>query len=357
MIEAMREDERTKSRTSSGRVKIGPSIGDVARAAGVSAQTVSRVSTGSERVRPDTRDKVLVAMEKLGYSPNNAARALRYGSFGAIGVIAHRLDRTGESLTVEAVTRAARLRDYTVSLVDVQSPSSSDVTAAVQHLTHQSIDGLIIIRAETATPTTLMLPPRLPVAVSDSRFVGHHPAVGADQAGGTRAAVEHLLSLGHRTVHHLAGPADSGPATIRVDAWRSALAEAGVLAPKLLRGDWSARSGYELGKVVAEDRGVSAVLTANDEMAAGLMRALHERRLRVPDDVSVVGFDDIPLAGYLWPPLTTVKQDFQQIGTELVELIVRQIEDHTTLTDYRSAVPMSLVVRGSTAPPLPGLAR
>src|SRR5690606_2075780 len=124
------------------------------------------------------------------------------------------------------VVDAARLRGYTVSLVDVQSPSSTDVRAAVARLTHQAIDGLIIIRAETATPATLALPARLPVVVSDSRFVGHHPAVATDQTDGTRRAVEHLLGLGHRTVHHLAGPADSAPAQLRVEAWQQCLARA-----------------------------------------------------------------------------------------------------------------------------------
>jgi DNA-binding LacI/PurR family transcriptional regulator len=309
------------------------------------------VSTGAENVRPDTRQRVLDAMEELGYSPNNAARALRNGSFGAIGVIAHQLARTGESRTVEAVVEAARREEYTISLVDVQTPSSSDVTAAVQRLTHQSIDGLIIIRAETATPTMLALPPRMPVAVSDSRFIGHHPAVGADQVGGTQAAVQHLLGLGHRTVHHLAGPPDSGPAELRVEAWRRCLKDAGRPVPALLRGDWSAQSGYELGQRIADEGEATAVFTANDEMATGLMRALAERGIRVPDDISVVGFDDIPLANYLWPPLTTVRQDFHRIGSELVDLVLRQIRAGEPLADYRSAVPAPLVVRGSTAPP------
>nr|WP_149205395.1 LacI family DNA-binding transcriptional regulator [Actinotalea subterranea] len=326
-------------------------MADVAALAGVSSQTVSRVSTGAGTVRPETRRRVLAAMTELGYSPNNAARALRYGSFETIGLIAHRLARTGESRTVEAVVDAARLHGYTVSLVDVQSPSSTDVSEAVARLSHQAIDGLIIIRAETATPATLALPARLPVVVSDSRFVGHHPAVGTDQTAGSRAAVEHLLALGHRTVHHIAGPADSAPAQLRVEAWRRALEDGGRPAPPPVRGDWSARSGYEQGRGLALDRTVTAVFCANDEMAAGLYRALHEAGLRVPDDVSVVGFDDIPLAEYLWPPLTTVAQDFHLIGRLLVELLLQQVHERTELADHRTLIPVDLVVRSSTAPP------
>lgn len=337
--------------TSTGRRRPGPSIGDVAKLAGLSPQTVSRVSTGALNVRPETRQRVLDAMEKVGYSPNNAARALRYGSFRTIGLVAHRLSRTGESRTMEAVVEAARRERYTVTLVDVETPSSADVDEAVQRLTHQSIDGLVIIRAETATPTTLALPPRLPVVVSDSRFVGHHPAVGADQTAGTIAAVRHLLDLGHTTVHHLAGPTDSGPAEQRAQAWAAALTDAGRTVPPMLSGDWSARSGYEVGRSIADDPQVTAVFCANDEMAAGLVRALSERGLRVPEDVSVVGFDDIPLAEYLWPPLTTVRQDFTLIGEGLIELLMRQIRAGTTLADEHVSIPTTLVVRASTAPP------
>jgi len=326
-------------------------MADVAARAGVSSQTVSRVSTGADTVRPETRSRVLAAMEELGYTPNSAARALRYGSFGTIGMIAHRLARTGESRTVEAVVEAARNEGYTVSIVDVYSPSSDDVTAAAARLSHQAIDGLVIIRAETATPATLALPARLPVVVSDSRFVGHHPAVGADQIGGTRRAVEHLLGLGHRTVHHLAGPAGSGPAEQRAEAWRTALEAAGRPVPPFIRGDWSASSGYAQGQQIARGPSVTAVFCANDEMAAGLCRALHEAGVRIPEDVSVVGFDGIPLAEFLWPPLTTVAQDFQGIGRRLVELLLEQIREGVELTDVHILVPTELIVRASTGRP------
>ncbi|MGW7685546.1 LacI family DNA-binding transcriptional regulator [Kribbella sp. NPDC054772] len=334
-----------------GHPKSGPSIGDVARLAGVSAQTVSRVSTGSEPVRAETKERVLDAMRQLGYAPNHAARALRRGNFRSIGLIAHQVIRTGESKTIEAVIEAARREGFSVSLVDVESPSSSDVSEAVQHLSHQAIDGLIIIRAETATPTTLALPPTLPVAVSDSRFVGHHPAIGADQVGGSRAAVRHLIELGHRTVHHIAGPDDSGPADLRATAWRETLLDAGLEVPAIIRGDWSANSGYRIGKELAERKDVTAVFAANDEMACGLIHALHEAGRDVPDDVSVVGFDDIDVAEHFWPPLTTVRQQFHQIGTELVDLILRQMRERIQLIDFHGTVAAPLVVRQSTAAP------
>ncbi|NKX92578.1 LacI family DNA-binding transcriptional regulator [Sanguibacter hominis ATCC BAA-789] len=344
-------DRPTTSQARTSRRRSGPSIGDVAALAGVSAQTVSRVSTGADVVRPETRERVLAAMEELGYSPNNAARALRMGSFGVLGVVAHRLSRAGESHTIDALVEAARRERFTVNLVDVENPASTGVDEAVRRLSHQAIDGLVIIRAETVTPETLALPPHLPVVVSDSRFVGHHPAVGADQEGGTRDAIAHLLGLGHRTVHHLAGPADSGPASQRVNAWRASLEAHGCEVHEPLRGDWTAASGYALGSRFASDPAVTAVFCANDEMAAGLMLALHELGRRVPEDVSVVGFDDIPLSRYLWPPLTTVKQDFARIGEELVHLLVEQVRNRTVLADRHILVPTRLVVRRSTGAP------
>ncbi|HEY8721917.1 LacI family DNA-binding transcriptional regulator [Pengzhenrongella sp.] len=334
-----------------GRPRSAPSIADVAALAGVSAQTVSRVSTGHASVRPQTRQRVVDAMEQIGYSPNSAARALKYGSFSTIGVIAHRLARTGESRTVEAVVEAARTQGYTVSLVDLDSPSSDDMTAAVTRLSHQAIDGLIIIRAETGSPENLVLPPRLPVVVSDSRFVGHHPAVATDQADGTRQAIEHLLGLGHRTVHHVAGPEGSSPARQRIEAWQHALAAAGRSVPEPLIGNWDAKSGYECGQRIALDREITAVFCGNDQMALGVNRALYERGLTVPGDVSVVGFDNIPESEYFWPPLTTVSQDFHLIGERLVDLLVRQIRDEAVLTDSRTLLPVQLVVRASTGAP------
>lgn len=339
--------------TTAGRRR-GPSIEDVARLAGVSAQTVSRVSTGAARVSPATRARVTQAMDQLGYSPNHAARALRNGAFGTIGLLAHRFERTGEALTTEGVIEAARAHDLAVTLVDVRHAGADDWQTAAHLLTHQSIDGLVIIRAEEATPESLALPAGLPVVVSDSRLIGHYPAaVVADQVQGTIFAVRHLLDLGHRTVHHLAGPTDSEPANVRLASWMRCLEGAGIPAPPVWRGDWTAASAYALGHRIAADPSVTAVYCANDEMAFGLMRALYEHGRRVPEDVSVVGFDDIALSEFSFPPLTTVRQDFHKIGNELVRLLVEQMRSGSRPVQQRIAVPTELVVRGTTASPTP----
>ncbi|WP_307844404.1 LacI family DNA-binding transcriptional regulator [Actinotalea solisilvae] len=334
-----------------GRRRAGPSIEDVARLAGVSPQTVSRVSTGAPSVRPSTRAKVVEAMDQLGYSPNRAARALRNGTFGTIGVISHSFQRTGEALTVEALVEAAEPEDYSVTLIHVRNPGPESWETAAHRLSHQAIDGLVILRAERATPDTLSLPAGMPVAVSFSKFAGHYPTVSADQVKGSEDAVRHLLDLGHRTVHHIAGPADSEHALVRTATWRRCLLEAGVRPPEPLYGDWSARSGYEMGRRLAADPGVTAVFCANDETAFGLLEALREHGRRVPDDVSVVGFDDIALSGWASPALTTVRQDFHGIGRALVTLVLDQLRTRTVPPAALTVVPTELIVRASTAPP------
>ncbi len=334
-----------------GRQRSGPSIEDVARLAGVSAQTVSRVSTGAASVRPVTRDRVIAAMDQLGYSPNRAARALRNGTFGTIGLLAHRFERTGEALTTKAVVEAAQAQDYSVTLLQVVDPAATGWDRATQRLSHQAIDGLVIIRAEHSAPDTLALPAGLPIAVSDSRLVGYYPGVIADQIQGSEAAVRHLLELGHRTVHHIAGPADSDPAALRAATWRRCLEEVGLRPPPLVRGDWSAASGYQAGWQLAADPSVTAVFCANDEMAFGFMRALLEQGRRVPQDVSVAGFDDIDLSEFASPPLTTIRSDFRRIGYELVRLVLAQLRNEDVVPRDRVVVPTELVIRGTTAPP------
>ncbi len=324
----------------------GSSLGDVARLAGVSSQTVSRVARGEDTVRPETAMRVREAMRKLNYIPNPAARALRSGTFHSIGVVAHRISRTGEGHIVQAIIEAARAAGYTVVLVDSPSTTSADLSRAIAQLT-RTVDGLVIVTMEAPSPQGVELPAQLPTVVGDFRWAGSRTSVGSDQADGTRQAIEHLLGLGHRTVHHVAGPATSVQATAREDAWRAALRAAGRPMPEPLVGDWSPASGYRAGRVLAAEPDATAIFCANDEMAQGVLRALHEAGRDIPGDVSVVGFDDL-MAEYLWPPLTTVRQDFEQTGRELVRTLLEQIDSHGEEPIQRIVVPTQLVVRRST---------
>lgn len=331
-------------------VRSGPSLADVAKLAGVSSQTVSRVTTGAQNVSPHTRERVLAAMAQLGYSPNLAAQALRNGAFGVIGVLTQSIDRTGESLTTSGVVDAAVEAGYTIALVQTHQPESGDGRYLVRRLTQQAIDGLIIVQAGTSTDEQLALPPDLPVAVADSALSDRYPSVNADQRTGMREAMAHLLSLGHRNIAHVTGPTGSQSALIRREEWAKALSGAGVKARDVFPGDWSARSGYEAGQRIATMPHITAVMCANDEIAFGVMRALYEHNIRVPDDVSVIGVDGIDLGEYAPVPLTTVRLDFAATGATMVRLVIDQITNGIMTDEVEQLIPAELVIRESTAP-------
>ncbi|MFG2629770.1 LacI family DNA-binding transcriptional regulator [Streptomyces sp. NPDC048473] len=324
-------------------------MADVARVAGVSSQTVSRVSNGFPGVNEETRQRVLAAMKELGYRPNSAARALKRGDFRTIGVITFTLSTTGNVRTLEAIATSAAQEGYSVTLLPVAVPTQDEVRGAFSRLGELAVDAVIVImEVHLLDSASLSLPPHVKIVVADSDAGDRYAVVDTDQAGGTRDAVLHLLDLGHRTVWHLAGPEASYAAQRRTDAWRKTLEEAGRVPPPLVRGDWSAESGYRAGLHLAEQDDCTAVFAANDQMALGLLRALDERGRKVPQDVSVIGFDDIPESGSFLPPLTTVHQDFAEVGRRCVESALRQVrlgeaERGTTL------VPTRLVVRDSTA--------
>ncbi|MEU1667478.1 LacI family DNA-binding transcriptional regulator [Streptomyces sparsogenes] len=326
-------------------------MADVARLAGVSSQTVSRVSNGYSGVTEETRRQVLAAMKELGYRPNSAARALKRGEFRTIGVITFSLATTGNVRTLEAIATSAAQEGYAVTLLPVAVPTQDEVRGAFSRLGELAVDAVIVImEVHLLDAATVSLPPGVQVVVADSDAGDRYSVVDTDQAGGTRAAVRHLLDLGHRTVWHLAGPEESFAAQRRADAWRATLTDAGRTPPPLVRGDWSAESGYRAGLRLAEEADCTAVFAANDQMALGLLRALHERGRKVPEDVSVIGFDDIPEAGSFLPPLTTVHQDFAEVGRRCVEGVLRQMREDVT-EPGTTLVPTRLVLRSSTAPP------
>lgn len=327
-----------------------PSLGDVAAHAGVSMQTVSRVANGLTNVGADTRERVLSSMRTLGYRPNGAARALRSGRFRTLGVVTFGLSSYGNMRTLEAIAVAAAGAGYAVTVMPVGQPKQADVNRALGRLSEQAVDGIIaLVETHIVDRSTLELPPGLSAVVIDSTERADYPQVDADQAGGARQATEHLLGLGHETVWHIAGPLTSYAAARRETAWRQTLQAAEAFVPEVLRGDWSTSSGYELGRRIASRPDVTAVFAANDQMALGLLRGLHEAGRAVPGDVSVAGFDDMDGADSFWPPLTTVRQDFEAVGARAVELLIREIDGEPD--PVRGVLlPTRLVVRGSTGP-------
>lgn len=212
------------------------------------------------------------------------------------------------------------------------------------------MDGIIVIMEVRLLDAAISLPPHTHVVVADSDAGDRYSVVDTDQSGGAEAAVQHLLDLGHRTVVHVAGPPESFAAQRRAHAWRRTLEKAGRPVPAQVNGDWSAASGYTAGLALAADPTCTAIFAANDQMALGVLRALHEKGRRVPEDVSVVGFDDIADSASFLPPLTTVHQDFAEVGRLCVDGVLRQIREETTERGT-TLVPTRLVVRSSTAPP------
>jgi LacI family transcriptional regulator len=329
---------------------------DVARLAGVSHQTVSRVLNHHPSVSQLTRQRVLEAVRQLDYRPNAMARGLAGRRSRIVGVVSFDTLLYGPAATLLGVERAARAAGYGVSIATVERIDRQAVVSATGALAEQSVAGVVVIAPQTAAAAALRsMPAGMPAVAVEADPAGAIPTISVNQIAGARMAVQHLLRLGHRTVWHLSGPRGWLETRGRIEGWRSALGDAGVSVPRLMTGDWSARSGYAAGIRLAARDDVTAVFAANDQMALGMMSALHERGIRVPEDVSIVGFDDIPEAEFLSPPLTTVRQDFDEVGRRCMAALLRCFEtDRQEGIGRPAADPMvapSLIVRHSTAAP------
>ena len=327
---------------------------DVARAAGVSQKTVSRVVNGDPHVRPEVRDRVHRAVVQLGYRPNRAARNLVLGRSRTIGVLSVGSTDYGPSSLMVAAEHAIRSARYAMSVINTFEDEPETITRALRELQEQGVDGIVINEPVGTIDLGGGGIGDLPVlSLSGSYGISTNEVVAdADQAAGARAATEHLLGLGHRTVHHVAGPDGWRSALLRMEGWRGVLTAAGLPVPPAHHGDWTARSGYELGAHLAADPDVTAVFVANDQMAIGLLRAFADSGRDAPGDVSVVGFDDVPEAAYLPRALTTVRQDLGRLATFGVGMLVDAIENPRR-QDRRENVPVELVVRETTAAPPP----
>jgi LacI family transcriptional regulator len=324
-------------------------MADVARAAGVSHQTVSRVLNHHPSVRPETRERVLAAITQLDYRRNLSARALVTRRTQTIGVISFDTTLFGPASTLYALQLAARRAGYFVSVASMRTINRDTIAQAFARLAEQNVDGMIVIAPlREAAEALEELPHDRPLVAFDGGTARGFAVVCVDQAKGAALATRHLLDQGVPTVWHVAGPADWLEAGERVEGWRSTLERAGAEIPETLRGDWSPQSGYVAGGVLAQRDDVEAVFVANDQMALGVLRAFHEHGVRVPDDVLLVGFDDIPEAAYFTPPLTTVQQGFAEVGERCIEQLLLQITGEGT-PDRRVVIDPHLVVRQSSS--------
>jgi LacI family transcriptional regulator len=312
--------------------------------------TVSRVINGHAKVAADTRERVLAAMTSLDYLPNMMARGLASGRSHSIGVLTVDTTLYGPRAALRGIENAASQRDYTVTITHMSDPDRTAVEQGVSLLRSRAADGIILLQPLTSDAALLPTPPPLPLVAIHAGVPGQYPLVTVDNRLGARLATEHLLRLGHRTVWHISGPQDWYESVERVRGWRDALEGLGVAQPEPVPGDWSAASGYAAASAVLDHPGVTAIFVANDAMALGALHAMHERGLRCPEDVSLVGFDDDPEAEFFSPGLTTIRQDFDEIGRLSVGLLLDVIESGATTTQHLVLEP-ELIVRKSAAPP------
>ncbi|QAY59184.1 LacI family transcriptional regulator [Microbacterium protaetiae] len=322
------------------------SIRDVARRAGVSHMTVSRVLNGAENVRPATRDQVLAAIAELNFRPSHIARALASGGIRTIGI----LDTTGGLLygpsnTIWAIELAARRVGYSAVVAGVEPSDRDSVRQAVEHLLDQDASGLIVIGPSArAREVVDELAPRVPIVTMHG--TGDESVIIA-QAAAARVATRHLLDLGHTRIAHIAGPTHWYEATSRRQGFTDELAAAGLEPAAVEPSDWSPASGYQAATRLLERSEFSAVFCANDSIALGFIHAATDAGLDVPADVSVVGFDDTPESAHYRPPLTTLRQDFAEGGRRAVLSILAALGNDVSVPES-SLVPQ-LVVRASTA--------
>jgi DNA-binding LacI/PurR family transcriptional regulator len=323
-------------------------MADVAARAGVSVMTVSRVLNGFAGVTGETRLRVEEAVAALGYQANTAARVLAGGRSRTLGVMAVETEQFGPSHMLFGLEAAAREAGHLLSFVTLDR-DGDDMASTLDRLRASHVQGVIVVApVRRVVEAATRLDGNMPLVV-----VGGDPAIGVptvtiDQFEGARLATRHLLDLGHRTVHHVAGPQTWIDATARRRGWSDALRTYPASAGRSVAGDWSARQGYDAGVRLAADDDVSAIFAANDQTALGVIRGLHDSGRRVPEDVSVVGFYDTPESGFFLPPLTTIRQDFAEVGRRSVQLLLSVVDDDPV--ERHVVVTAKLVVRSSTAP-------
>ena len=304
-----------------------PTIKDVAKAAGVTYPTVSRVLSGKPYVATDTRERVMRAIENLGYRPSAAARSMVLNRTHTLAMLVPHLADPNFGMFFIGAEREARNHGYSVLVADHESISGRD-----HLLTEHRVDGLLILESYRFGPELDGL--GVPIV--------HLDDAPMDQRGGGRIVGKHLKELGHEKIVLIGGPADAPHASLRFEGLREIDPNA-----KWIPGDWTAESGYALLDCALEMR-VTAIFAANDFVALGAMRALRERDLDVPHDISVVGFDDSPLARHFHPSLTTVRQPIEIQGAHAAAILIARLSGQNAPS--APPHPLELIVRDSSGP-------
>ncbi len=326
------------------RSKVGATIRDVAKRAGVSVAIVSRTLNGVGPVRAITSRHVLKIAHAMRYVPHAAARSLSSRRSQTIGVLLPELHGEFFSEVIRGIDVAARQRGYHILV----SGSHSDVSemVAVLGAMRGRVDGLVVMSPDVDLgPLSRNIPPAMPVVLLNSSARGRR-AIQIDNCSGARLMTQHILSLGHTRIAFITGPERNLDGAERTRGFRDGIRGTAAL-PSEMEGDFTEESGYRatnelLGRVPRP----TAIFAANDAMAIGALHALREKKLRVPEDVSLAGFDDIPLARFLTPPLTTVRVDIAELGRRAVDMLLAQMEG-SSASAHKDVIPTTLIVRNS----------
>jgi DNA-binding LacI/PurR family transcriptional regulator len=338
---------RRARRRASGSV----SIRDVAAAAGVSYQTVSRVINGHPNVRESTRQLVAAAIDDLRFRPNRAARALAGGPVQSVTVLTPDTTQYGYTAALQGIEESARDAGFAVGVRVLESGDPDYAREAVARAIEPAGSLIVLAYAAIAIEALAAVPPEVPVAaiveVPIADEADGKPWVWIDDRKAAREAVEYLLGLGHRTVQYVNIP--STESSQRLAGWRLALSEAGAPVPEPIPCDWGSESAYAAGLELARDPGVTAVLAGNDELALGVVRAMHDSGRDVPGSLSLIGFDDTPMSKFLTPSLSTSRLDFAALGRACFATLLGVIDPGSAAGPVPPPEPR-LIIRESTGP-------
>ena len=332
-------------------------IKDVARIAGVSVATVSRALNGHANVTPPTRDKVLEVVRQLRFVPSSTARSMITRRTGTVGALLPDLHGEYFSELIRGIDRAAHAHGLHL-LVSSSHHDAGEVAAALRAMNGR-VDGLLVMTPHVSEDFLRgNVADELPTVLMNTRLAGgSRPSFVVDNHGGAQAMVRHLVGLGHRRIAFIAGPVDNFEARERLHGFRDALVEGGASGPEL-QGDFTQASGYGAGvELAARSPRPTAVFASNDMMAIGCLAAFAEAGLRVPDDIALAGFDDVPMSRYVNPPLTTVGARIAELGRLALERLAAAIDASGAAEPVQQTLPVELVLRPSTAPPRPSFPR
>lgn len=332
---------------------------DVARQANVSAGTVSNALTGKRPVAEETRARIMQAIRDLGYQPNLLARGLVNQRSQTVGVVASGLDYYGPSRTLIGIDQEANALGYALLLDLLHSPMEGNVDTVLNVLSGRRVDGIIWAvheignnRAWIASERLNRLPPIVFLTMNPQPNV---TVVNTDNYAGGKMATQHLINLGRTTIGLISGPLVWWEARERLRGWRDCLQAAGRDASDSLtyQGDWRAASGEAGLMALLEARpDIDAVFVSNDEMALGVLRAAHRLGKRIPEDLAVVGYDNMPEVPYFWPALTSVRPRLMEVGRLAIQTLHTVIEakrhNHDISTPEVQTVSPELIVREST---------